>query len=267
MSRKTILAAAFAIAGACFAADTAATNTLDKAERRRIRRERRIARDGGLVTKPNLGRKVYFVNAQSRIGGETVEDAASVVAEAINMPVATKALEPDGDVCAMARRTMGEKSAGAAVLLVEDDRLPSIVVAPEKSWAAVNVTALAADFPPKSVLGVRVRKELTRAAAWALGAGESMMKPCIMQYEPTLEALDANRLMLPSPDPVMRMVNGAMARGIDTVRTDTYRRACQEGWAPAPTNDVQRAIWEQVRADKERGPTKPITISPPNKKN
>ncbi len=88
-----------------------------------------------------------------------------------------------------------------------------------------------------------------------------------MQYEPTLEALDANRLMLPSPDPVMRMVNGAMARGIDTVRTDTYRRACQEGWAPAPTNDVQRAIWEQVRADKERGPTKPITISPPNKKN
>ena len=161
---------------------------------------------------------------------------------------------------------MKEKSAGAAVLIGEEDGLPAIIVAPEKSWAVVNVTALAGDFPPKDALAVRARKELVRAAAWALGAGESMMKPCIMQYEPTLAALDANRLMMPSPDPVMRMVNGAMARGIDTIREDTYRRACEEGWAPAPTNDVQKAIWAKVKADKERGPTNPITIPPPNQK-
>ena len=46
----------------------------------------------------------------------------------------------------------------------------------------------------------------------------------------------------------------------------TYLRACHLGWAPPPTNDVQRAIWEKIKAEKERGPTKPITIPPPNAK-
>ena len=38
--------------------------------------------------------------------------------------------------------------------------------------------------------------------------------------------------------------------------TMTYKSACQEGWAPEPTNDVQRTIWKQVHAV----PDKPITI-------
>ena len=46
----------------------------------------------------------------------------------------------------------------------------------------------------------------------------------------------------------------------------THRRACHLGWVPPPTNDVQRAIWEKIKADKERGPTNPITIPPPNAK-
>ena len=35
-----------------------------------------------------------------------------------------------------------------------------------------------------------------------------------------------------------------------------YRTACREGWAPAPTNDIQKAIWNEVR----QLPTKPIKI-------
>ena len=53
--------------------------------------------------------------------------------------------------------------------------------------------------------------------------------------------------------------------GYLTARRDTYYGACREGWAPAPTNDVQKAIFDQVKADKERGPTNPITIPPPGK--
>ena len=30
------------------------------------------------------------------------------------------------------------------------------------------------------------------------------------------------------------------------MRRIPYRQACQEGWAPAPTNAVQRAIWNKV---------------------
>ena len=34
------------------------------------------------------------------------------------------------------------------------------------------------------------------------------------------------------------------------IRT-TYRAAVKEGWAPAPTNDFQKAIWEKIKAEKE----------------
>jgi hypothetical protein len=35
---------------------------------------------------------------------------------------------------------------------------------------------------------------------------------------------------------------------------------------PAHTNEYQKAIWEQVKADKERGPTNPLKIPPPPKR-
>ena len=45
-------------------------------------------------------------------------------------------------------------------------------------------------------------------------------------------------------------------------RFATYRRACVEGWAPRPTNDVQRAIWRSVAAERVKGPANPIRILP-----
>ena len=36
----------------------------------------------------------------------------------------------------------------------------------------------------------------------------------------------------------------------------TYKKACQEGWAPNPTNEWQQAIWDETR----QLPTKPIKI-------
>ena len=53
--------------------------------------------------------------------------------------------------------------------------------------------------------------------------------------------------------------------GIGRYRVVTYKKACIEGWAPAPTNDAQRVFYEQAKADKERGPTNPIEIPMPKK--
>jgi len=41
-----------------------------------------------------------------------------------------------------------------------------------------------------------------------------------------------------------------------------YLKACQEGWAPVPTNDYQKAVWERVRSEKERGPANGLRIEP-----
>ena len=69
-----------------------------------------------------------------------------------------------------------------------------------------------------------------------------------------------------SPEPFNAVLTAAKARAITPVPRTTYRRACYEGWAPAPTNEFQKAIWEKVKADRERGPTTPITIPPPTQK-
>ena len=36
--------------------------------------------------------------------------------------------------------------------------------------------------------------------------------------------------------------------GVSKERRVPYRVACQQGWAPAPTNDYQKAVWEEVHA-------------------
>ena len=41
-----------------------------------------------------------------------------------------------------------------------------------------------------------------------------------------------------------------VAQKLGSVRRATYKQACLEGWAPTPTNDYQKAIWESVKAAK-----------------
>jgi hypothetical protein len=36
--------------------------------------------------------------------------------------------------------------------------------------------------------------------------------------------------------------------GVTQPEFTTYRKACKEGWAPTPTNDVQKAIWDRIHA-------------------
>ena len=83
--------------------------------------------------------------------------------------------------------------------------------------------------------------------------------------EKTLALSDAIKADMPCPEPFNRMIMSATALGAYVKRRTSYHKACEEGWAPAPTNEVQKAIWEQVKADKERGPTNPIKIEPPKK--
>ena len=42
----------------------------------------------------------------------------------------------------------------------------------------------------------------------------------------------------------------AKAMGIGLVRRTTYKKACEEGWAPPPTDEFQKAVAEKVAAKK-----------------
>ena len=38
------------------------------------------------------------------------------------------------------------------------------------------------------------------------------------------------------------------AYGVTPGNIETYETACCQGWAPTPTNDLQKAIWDKVHA-------------------
>ena len=233
---------------------------------RRRGRPRGSAPSGGLVHKPIVGKVIHVVNAQQTL---PIEEVAKLVKEmrlTHALPFELVACEDSTQPLETVAAVRNAENVGAAILLVENDALPSLLVAPEAAWSIVNMRALKADTPPDIRFRNRAVKEIWRAAALALGASTSAYKPCVLEPVTSLGDLDANLAMRPCPEPCNKIVDVSRKLGIAQLRFASYRQACREGWAPAPTNDVQRAIWTQINSDKERGPSKPLTIAPPAKK-
>lgn len=231
-----------------------------KAELRRERRERRLAESGGIVERDMQGNSALIINAaQGAIPMECIEEAAASIRGLALVKVETSTGDPSGK-----HRPTAEHPVVVAVVN-DPSSDTTILVAPEQSWATLNVSPLLRDKPSAEILASRMHKEIWRATSMAMGAANSMTQPCLLRQINTLRELDHTKNLLPSPQPINNMIEVADKLGIVRVRRATYRRACQEGWAPAPTNEYQRAIWEKVKADKERGPTNPITIKPPKK--
>lgn len=74
-----------------------------------------------------------------------------------------------------------------------------------------------------------------------------------------LEAINRDPL---DAQTLLTMIRSVPSFGLTPPRRVPYHRACEEGWAPPPTNDIQKAIWEKVHAL----PTEPIRIKPETKK-
>ena len=227
-----------------------------KAELRRERRERRLAESGGIVERKVEGKSALIVNAQSVVPIEYIEEAAA----SIRGLALVKVEATVGDPSKIHRPTPEHP---VVVSVVNDPASDAtILVAPEQNWATLNVSLLLRDNPPKDVVASRIHKEIWRATAMAMGASNSMTQPCLLRQINTLRELDHTKNMLPSPQPINNMIEVADKFGIVRVHRATYRKACEEGWAPAPTNDVQKAIWDKVH----EMPTEPIKIKPETKK-
>ena len=98
-----------------------------------------------------------------------------------------------------------------------------------------------------------------------LGAYVSMQQPCLLTQISGNGDLDRNVCVIPSIEVLPKTKSAAKARGIIPGKRAVYQKACEEGWAPAPTNDVQRAIWEKVKAEQSEKPSNPIRILPGQK--
>ncbi len=212
------------------------------------RRPARLVRpSGGLVEKTHGGPILRVVDAQDALPHGQVAAAAVSVRRLSRLPlVAEEARAPGGEEAWRTAQGLARaKGTVAAVLVVDDAELPFLVASPDGRWTILNVAALAGDAAKAPA---RLERLVWGAASLALGAGV----PAPFASLAELDAAPA----VPGPAAHNALVDAARARGVGLIALATYRRACEEGWAPAPTNDVQRAIWNQVHAI----PDRPMTI-------
>lgn len=205
-----------------------------------------LQRSGGFIKKPTQGKAFVFINAQKR----TLDPFFTVSNDIENiLRISVQAVEeqPNTEPLIQVNQALQKSHYGAAILLCDVSSLPGLLIAPEQRWAVVNVAKLAEDNPSKALLAERTHKELWRAFAYLMGAAHTTMTPCLLKTITSIHDLDANTAKIICPEPLQKIVDHAQKLGIQPVERTTYKRACEEGWAPMPTNALQRAIWEEVK--------------------
>lgn len=148
---------------------------------------------------------------------------------------------------------------GIAIFVVNQPDLPLSLIAMEERWAMINAGKVAAQQGDSKIKCRRFQRELTRVLRALLIAGSTDKDGKAVENGNDLEAIDRDPL---DAQTLLTMIRSVPSFGLTPPRRVPYHRACQEGWAPAPTNDVQKAVWNKIH----QLPTEPIKIKPETKK-
>ena len=227
---------------------------------------RKIKAMGGSIMIPNsMKGHILIANMQEKISASELQKTVKQLINMTRLDIRFKTISGDitpSEACGKV------KELGANVVVFIDDGENggvSLLCAPENGWTIINSSVITKDAKNEVFAAARLRKELMRGFFAATGAMNSRYPGTIMNYIGSPSDLDKLVEEIPV-DMSMRTVDYLAKMGVTPVQYTTYQRAVQNGWAPAPTNDIQKAIWERIKADKERGPTNPLKIPMPKRK-
>lgn len=207
------------------------------------------AKTGGLVDPPANAKALVFLDARAD-RTPSLSNQVSNVEKMLGFAMDLKLVTLDAKACPRKFAFDARKNgAGAVVLFYERADDPVLTAYPEDAVVLVNALALRADNPDRRWLNRRVMTEFWRSIAFAMGGycvpgkmgGESM--------QPIFSLKDFERLNGAGLSPMQQTAinNTRLRLGIHGRNPVPYSRACREGWAPAPTNDVQKQIYEQTK--------------------
>ena len=222
----------------------------EKAARKAYIEDRFNKHTGGrLIVPGSLKGKFVYVNAQKRAPVKWLQDNADVFHKSSKFAIEVA----DGEFSFPNPKIQGE----ASLFVVDDENLPPLLSAPESRWVVVNVAPLAKGAGEKpQFFAARVQKELTRGFCLLAGAQNSNYPDALVGCITKAEQLDKFADCRLPVDVLARFAPYSQGYGISPAIESTYRKACKEGWAPQPTNDYQKAIWDMVHAL----PAKPVKI-------
>ena len=213
-------------------------------------------RTGGKLKVPGTQQgTLTYVNAQKKAPADWLEQNAEVFAKNVKVDIRVK----DGVFSFPSPKIEGN----ATLFVIDDESMPSILHAPEQKWCMVNVAPLAKGAGEKEAFfAARVQKQLTRGFSLLAGSQDSNYPESLLGCITSPAGLDKHADCRLPVDIMARFAPYLAGYGVRPYVLSTYKKACEEGWAPAPTNDVQKAIWDKVHAM----PTAPLKIKPETKK-
>ena len=246
---KLISTVIVAISAVCASAD--GTNTLPSKAKSNHQR-------AGLVEKPGSQKgRVLFVNAQNTIAEKPFRFVADKWSEFLRIKVDVE----QGVAVDLKSAATSAKSikANSVLFIVDNEKIPtSLVFMPEERCCILNVHPIFDDKPDAKLIELRACQETTRAFSLLAGAMTSTYPDSLMSPVKNPAGLDFNEEPWRVPaDVIQRFPPYLTALGITPKLVVPYRKAVEQGWAPQPTNDIQKTIWEKVHEP----PSKPLKIT------
>ena len=226
-----------------------------------------LRKTGGMIPRPGVKQGVIAIlNAQKTVPASEFVAVSKAMGKLLHVGLPVRDVEIRDDKIALAEVFRAE-GANYAVFVVDSDRCANaLTILPEAKYAIVNINPLRAEGGEGSFLMARTRKEIIRAILFVAGGASSQADGNLMAEIKTAKDLDKLVDSEIPIDVIGRVYSYLPRTGCETRAFSTYFQACKEGWAPAPTNEYQQAIWDKMKSAKERGPKNAIKIPPPNAK-
>lgn len=243
--KKLMFAAFAASVFSAFAQELAAPAKIELPVRE-MTNEKAYKFTGGYLKKEGVGKgAIGFINCQKKVDASVIDDTTGRIRKLMHF--ATSTATADKMTFATASKLMADAKANAAIFLVDEPDWPMLLVAHEAKYAVVNVTPLVTEGADKKLVEKRCRQVLWRAYATLGGSSPTDSSSCVMNPAFSLADLDKMPWDMISMEPLAVLIPHYGRMGIEQYQFPTYRQAVKGGWAPAPTNDIQKAIWDKVR--------------------
>ena len=112
----------------------------------------------------------------------------------------------------------------------------------------MNVARLGEGCRDGKTLSARVRKEILRGLAFTTGGAYTTMVDPLMRDITKPGDMDTLQSEEFGFEMINRFMSAAPLYGLKPWYQTTYKEACQEGWAPMPTNSYQRWVWKKAHS-------------------
>lgn len=215
-----------------------------------------LKKTGGFVDCPASGTAIVVVDARAKAGGAP-DQFATVYRDLSKMLVTVEKTPLKEGTCpvTLAAERLAANKAVFAMVVIDEEKYSGLMVLPEDRLVVVNAAKYKEGTDPVR-REERVIKELWRGLGFVSGIGYAPFKNDVFQPAFTIPELDALEYQVMQPMNFQKMYGMMTKYGIKRARHIPYRLACMEGWAAQPTNEYQKAVWEQVH----KLPEKPIKI-------